>query len=37
MKAHYSAWQISMTLPVIFQEIATGWNQRLPAGTSAKV
>jgi hypothetical protein len=31
MKAHYPKWSIVKTLPVIFEEIAAGWKQRLAA------
>jgi CDP-paratose 2-epimerase len=31
MKAHYPNWDITKTLPMIFQEIAGGWARRLPA------
>jgi CDP-paratose 2-epimerase len=32
MQTHYPDWRIAKTLPVIFEEIAAGWKQRLPAG-----
>jgi CDP-paratose 2-epimerase len=28
MKAHYPAWQISKSLPRIFEEIAASWMER---------
>jgi CDP-paratose 2-epimerase len=31
MKAHYPDWRIVKTLPMIFEEIAASWKQRLPA------
>ena len=31
MKAHYPNWRIRKTLPMIFEEIAASWKQRLPA------
>jgi CDP-paratose 2-epimerase len=30
MQAHYPEWRIVKTLPMIFKEIAAGWEQRLP-------
>jgi CDP-paratose 2-epimerase len=30
MQAHYPEWRIVKTLPMIFEEIAAGWKQRLP-------
>ncbi len=29
MRAHYPEWNITKTLPMIFQEIAEGWARRL--------
>jgi len=29
MQAHYPNWKIVKTLPIIFEEIATSWKQRL--------
>ncbi len=34
MKMHYPAWNITKTLPVILEEIATSWKRRLPADAS---
>jgi CDP-paratose 2-epimerase len=31
MKAHYPDWRMVKTLPMIFEEIAASWKQRLPA------
>jgi CDP-paratose 2-epimerase len=31
MREHYPGWRIGRTLPAIFEEIAAGWNRRLPA------
>jgi hypothetical protein len=31
MHAHYPAWRIAKTLPMIFEEIAASWRQRLLA------
>jgi CDP-paratose 2-epimerase len=31
MKTHYPDWKIVKTLPMIFEEIAASWKQRLPA------
>ncbi len=33
MKAHYPDWRIVKTLPMIFEEIAASWKQRLPSDT----
>ena len=30
MQAHYPEWRIIKTLPMIFEEIAASWRQRLP-------
>jgi CDP-paratose 2-epimerase len=30
MQAHYPDWKIVNTLPMIFQQIASSWKQRLP-------
>jgi CDP-paratose 2-epimerase len=32
MKSHYPAWDITHSLPNIFQEIASSWNERLAKG-----
>jgi CDP-paratose 2-epimerase len=29
MQAHYPAWRIGKTLPMIFEEIAASWKHRL--------
>jgi CDP-paratose 2-epimerase len=34
MQAHYPNWRITKTLPVIFQEIAASWAQRLTVNVS---
>jgi CDP-paratose 2-epimerase len=34
MQAHYPGWKIVKTLPMIFEEIAAGWEQRLAAGVA---
>ena len=31
MQAHYPAWRIVRTLPIVFEEIAASWRQRLSA------
>jgi len=31
MQAHYPAWRIIRTLPIVFEEIAASWRQRLSA------
>lgn len=33
MQQHYPAWKIGKSLPVIFEEIAASWKQRLPVGS----
>ena len=34
MQAHYPAWKITRTLPVIFEEIAASWRHRLTSAAS---
>lgn len=34
MQTHYPSWGIAKTLPMIFDEIASGWKQRLAAATA---
>jgi hypothetical protein len=29
MRQHYPAWKLAKTLPMIFEEIAVSWKQRL--------
>jgi CDP-paratose 2-epimerase len=31
MQAHYPGWKITKTLPMIFEEIAVSWKERLTA------
>ena len=33
MQAHYPGWRIAKTLPMIFEEIAASWKERLLAST----
>ncbi len=34
IRAHYPSWDITMSLPTIFEEISLAWKERLESGTS---